>query len=125
MLETLFAREAQVAAFLQMCACGAVAGAWMHASVGVYRKSRWLGAVWDALGAAALCAACLQVLLCSGDGVRLYGVLALGLGAGLYWLGVKPILHAGWKFCRSVGRRKAGNAGIVAEQKNVIQDELR
>lgn len=115
MLEALFAREAQCRAFVQLCLCGVAAGAWLHASCGVYRRSRWLGAVWDAIGAAALGAGWLLTMLHSGDGVRAYGVLGILLGVLLYWLGVKPVVRMICKSCCIFSHRKAGNAGTDAE----------
>lgn len=115
MIGALFAREAQCAAFMRLCLLGAAAGAWLHLSGAMYQKCTLLGALWDVLGASALSFACLVVMLFTGDGLRAYGVLALALGAGLYALGVAPLVRAARKICMKFFSPKAGKAAADTE----------
>lgn len=92
-LEVLFARQGQSRAFLQLCCLGMAAGMLLHLSVGVHRRSRLLGAVLDVLGCLLMAAAAALVLMRSGIGIRLYGVLGLVIGILLYVAGMMQVLR--------------------------------
>ena len=104
-LEMLFARAAQGRVFLLLTVGGmalgllAAVGGWLHG------RSRLLGAAADVLCALLGAGMLLGGMLLAGDGLRLYALLGLLLGALLFRAGVLPvaaaIVRGGRKlFCR-------------------------
>lgn len=79
-LELLFAQAGQVRTFLLLTQCGALLGVLICLGGALRRLRPWLGAAMDVLSGFLLAAACGQVLLCSGEGLRLYGLLGLCIG---------------------------------------------
>ena len=79
-LELLFAQAAQVRTFLLLTQCGALLGALIFLGGVLRRCHPWLGGGCDLLCACVLAAACGQILLRSGEGLRLYGLLGLCIG---------------------------------------------
>lgn len=92
-LEVLFAAAGQRRTFLLMGLLGAALALLIHLSGSLHRVSRPLGMAADLLTAVgfALCGA--WILLASGEGLRLYGLLGLCIGGGLYLGGVAPIVN--------------------------------
>lgn len=88
MLEVLFARAEQGTTFLRMTVCGLILGMLLHGATHLTRKAPGLTLLWDAGAALGLAACLFPVLLESGEGLRLYGLLGLCIGLALYWLGV-------------------------------------
>lgn len=109
-LEVLFAEQGQAACFLQMVLCG-FTGAALLSLGGLWAKRRCLQCLWDVLLVAVMTLAVAVVLLQGGEGLRLYALLGLLLGAALYEAGIHPLLRrvAGLlkKSCVT-SRRKAG-----------------
>lgn len=97
-LEVLFAQAAQKRTFLLMLLCGAAAALLIHLSGSLHRMNRLLGMAADLLCAVGLALALGWVLLGSGEGLRLYGVMGLCIGGALYAAG--PGAAASW-----LGRR--------------------
>lgn len=97
-LEVLFAKASQGRTFLLMLLCGAAMALLVHLCDFLHRVSRWAGMAADLLCAFALAAALGWILLRSGEGLRLYGLLGGCIGAALYAAGIAPMV--GW-----IGRR--------------------
>lgn len=97
-LEVLFAQAAQGRTFLLMVLCGAALALGVQLAGFLHRASRLLGMAGDLLCAAGLALALGQILLRSGEGLRLYGLLGLCIGAAIYAAGIGPAV--GW-----LGRR--------------------
>ena len=91
-LEVLFAQALQGRTFLLMVLCGAAMGLLAHLSSWLHGVKRWLGMTADLLCALALTLALGWILLHSGEGLRLYGLLGLCIGGALYAAGIAPIL---------------------------------
>lgn len=93
-LEVLFAQAAQGRTFLLLTLCGAALALGVHLAGFLHRRSRPLGVAADLLLAAGAMLAVGRILQASGAGLRLYGLLGLCIGAGLYAGGVAPAV--GW-----------------------------
>ena len=91
-LEVLFAQQGQAETFLRMVLLGA-AFALALTLGGAWRRKRGLSAMADVLCALMLTLAALVVLIQSGEGLRLYALLGLLLGAALWETGVRRILR--------------------------------
>lgn len=103
-LEVLFAQQNQCSAFLQLCVLGLAAGMLLHASVAVHRRRRIIGSVLDVVCCMGVAVLAALVMLRSGSGVRLYGLLGLVIGMLLYAAGVMQAVR--W-LSRMVTRGKA------------------
>lgn len=105
MLETLFARAGQTQAFLCLAGCGFLLGALWHLCGLLHPAHPALGAAAD-LGCCALLGMMLWWdLLIFGDGVRLYGLLGLMLGALMYLAGLRPVVNACLRLMRKLLKR--------------------
>lgn len=93
-LEVLFAQAAQGRTFLLLTLCGAALALGVHLAGFLHRRSRPLGMAADLLLAAGATLTVGQILLASGAGLRLYGLLGLCIGAALYAGGIAPAV--GW-----------------------------
>ena len=93
-LEVLFAQAAQGRTFLLMVLCGAALGLGVQLAGLFHRRWLWLGMAADVLCALGLALALCQVLLASGEGLRLYALLGLCIGGAAYAAGIAPAL--GW-----------------------------
>lgn len=80
MLEVLFAQAVQGRTFLLMALCGFLLGALSCGSGCLHRLHRALGLAADAFIGLALAVCCGWILLFSGEGLRLYGLLGLCIG---------------------------------------------
>ena len=89
-LEVLFAQAGQVRTFLLMVLCGAAMALLVHLSGFLHRVNRWLGMGTDLLCAAGMALALGWIILRSGEGLRLYGLLGLCIGGALYAAGGAP-----------------------------------
>ena len=89
-LEVLFAQASQGRTFLLMVLCGAAMALGVQLSGFLHRRKPWLGMMADLLCALSLAMALGQIILRSGEGLRLYGLLGLCIGASLYAAGVAP-----------------------------------
>lgn len=89
-LEVLFAQAGQGRTFLLMTLCGAVLALGVQLSGLVFSRHRRAGMAADLLCVLGLTAALGQILLHSGGGLRLYGLLGLCIGAVLYQAGIAP-----------------------------------
>ena len=87
-LEVLFAQAHQGRTFLLMLLCGAAMGGLIQLSGLMYRVKPLLGMAADMLCAAGLALALGWILMGSGEGLRLYGLLGLCIGGALYAAGV-------------------------------------
>ena len=91
-LEVLFAQASQGRTFLLMVLCGAAMALGVQLSGFLHRRKRWLGMAADLLCALSLAMALGQIILRSGEGLRLYGLLGLCIGAALYAAGLGPVV---------------------------------
>lgn len=92
-LEVLFAQAAQGRIFLALVLCGAALGLGVQLAGLFHRRSPRLGMAADLLCVAALAAALARLLLESGGGLRLYGLLGLCIGGALYAGGAAPAVR--------------------------------
>jgi len=92
-LEVLFAQAAQGRTFLLMVLCGAALALGVQLAGCVHRWKPWLGMAADLLCAVGLALALGQIILRSGEGLRLYGLLGLCIGAALYAAGIAPVVN--------------------------------
>ena len=84
---------------LLLCAGLAVGAAYDLLSLARRRAPRWGAALLDALWCLLAAAACTLALALNGEGrLRLYALLGLACGAGLYALGLRAVLRGvgGW-----------------------------
>lgn len=93
-LEVLFAKADQGRTFLLLVLCGAGMGLLVQLAGFLHRVDRRLGMAADLLCAAALALALGHILLTTGEGLRLYGLLGLCTGGALYAAGPGPVV--GW-----------------------------
>lgn len=91
-LEVLFAQQGQAETFLRMVLLGA-AFALALTLGGAWRHRHGLSDAADVLCALMLTLAALLVLIRSGEGLRLYALLGLLLGAVLWETGIRRILR--------------------------------
>lgn len=91
-IELLFTQSHQLRTFLLMLLTGAASGLAIHLAGLLHRRSRLLGMAADLLYAFALAGALGWILLASGEGLRLYGLLGLCIGGVLYSAGARPLL---------------------------------
>ena len=94
MMERLFAVNEQREIFLLLTACGFIWGALTDGADALRRKRPILGLTADAAGVLILLAMLLAVLMRTHEGVRLYGLLGVAVGALLYRSGLSRVLHA-------------------------------
>ena len=92
-LEVLFAQAGQCRTFLLMVLLGAAMALLVHLSGRIHQRNHWFGMAADLLCAVGLALALGQVLLGSGEGLRLYGLLGLCIGGTLYLGGVAPAVE--------------------------------
>ena len=104
-LEVLFAQAAQGRTFLLLVVCGMMAGLGVQLAGVLHRRNRFLGMAADLLCAFLLAAALGQILLTSGEGLRLYGLLGLCIGGALYLSGLSPALAWCARSLRKLNRR--------------------
>ena len=93
-LELLFAKANQGRTFLLMVLLGAVLSLGVQLAGILHRRQPWLGLTADLLCAVGLALGMAQILLISGEGLRLYGLLGLCIGGAVYAAGIAPAL--GW-----------------------------
>ena len=105
-LEVLFAQADQAQTFLLMVLCGAAMALAVHLAGFLHRISRWLGMGADLLCALGFAAAAGWIILRSGAGLRLYGLLGLCIGGTLYTGGLAPAANWVGRFLYK-GRRPA------------------
>ena len=91
-IELLFAKAFQLRTFLLMLLLGAATGLAIQLAGLLHRRSRFLGSAADLLIAFALAGALGWIILLSGEGLRLYGLLGLCIGGALYLSGLSPAL---------------------------------
>lgn len=92
-LEVLFSQAGQGRTFLLMVLCGAALALCVQLAGFLHRWKPALGMAADLLCALGLALALGQILLQSGEGLRLYGLLGLCIGAALYAAGLAPALR--------------------------------
>ena len=92
-LEVLFAAAGQRRTFLLMALLGASVALLIHLGGSLHRVSRPLGMVADLLTAIGFALAAAWVILCSGEGLRLYGLLGLCIGGAVYAAGIGPLFR--------------------------------
>ena len=99
-----FETAGQARGFLLLVCAGFLAGA-LYDLLGLVRRPlpRWAQPIPDVLWCGLTAAACLMALALGGERrVRLYALLGLCCGGGMYCLGVRALL-------RAVRRRLGGN----------------
>lgn len=114
-LEVLFARTAQVQAFLLLTAAGMALGAAVHLAGWLHGNWRLAGMLADVLSAAGATAAAAYVAFLTGSGLRLYGLLGLCMGAALYTFGAGPVVSALARLAGKVFSSPAGKRDSRAE----------
>ena len=82
-LEVLFAKASQGRTFLLMALCGVGLGLLIPLAGRLHRVNRLLGSLADLLCVAAMAATIGGILLHSGEGLRLYGLLGLCIGGAM------------------------------------------
>ncbi len=106
-LEVLFAQAHQGRTFLLMLLCGAAMGLLIQLSGFLHRANPFLGMAADLLCAAGLALALGWILLGSGEGLRLYGLLGLCIGGALYAAGLAgPVRWLTQRMGRLRGKRR-------------------
>ena len=105
-IELLFAKASQGRTFLLMVLRGAALSLVVQLAGFLHRKSTWLGLAADLLCALGLALGMVQILLTSGEGLRLYGLLGLCIGGAVYAAGIAPGI--GW-IIRHLQRRMHKN----------------
>lgn len=105
-LEMLFARAAQGRVFLLTLTGGLLLGAIAALGGWLHGRSRLLGAAADVLCALLAAGMMLAAAFMAGDGLRLYALLGLLLGALLYSAGVTPLLRAAFSGVQKLFRRR-------------------
>lgn len=104
-LEVLFAQAAQGRTFLRLLLCGAALALGVQLTGVLHRRSRLLGHGADLLlvllGALALG----EILLQSGAGLRLYGLLGLCIGAAILLMGLWPAVRLLTRAVRRLSRK--------------------
>ena len=88
MLEVLFVHANQGQTFLRMVLCGVLFGVSLQLRTALRRRSGVLRGLWDLLPPTALAVGWFAVMLESGEGLRLYGLLGLAVGLLLYMAGI-------------------------------------
>lgn len=102
-LEVLFAQAGQCRTFLLMVLLGAGMALLVQLSGWLHRRNRFAGMAADLLCAVGLALVLGQILLGSGEGLRLYGLLGLLIGGALYAAGGAPVVA--W-FERSITKKQ-------------------
>lgn len=111
---------------MRLCVCGLLLGAALQLSGLLHRHKPWLGSVWDAVWSAALTLAVTAVMLLSGGGVRLYGLLGLILGAAVYGAGLRRLFSAlGSALHNFYGKRRAHRQETADERRNTNDTKIR
>ena len=88
MLEVLFVHAGQGQTFLRMALCGLIFGAALQARRALRRRLYAPHILWDLIPTAILAGCIFAVMLESGEGLRLYGLLGLVIGLTLYAAGI-------------------------------------
>lgn len=112
-IELLFAKACQGRTFLLMVLCGSVCALGVQLAGSLHRRSRLPGMAADALCVIALTLALCRILLQSGEGLRLYGLLGLCIGGALYAAGLAPAVN--W-LTRRLPRRPAAKISPARQQ---------
>ena len=89
-IEVLFAAAGQSRTFLLMALLGALVALLIHLSGCLHRFSRLLGMLADLLISLLFALGSAWIILRSGEGLRLYGLLGLCVGGALYAGGIAP-----------------------------------
>ena len=105
-IELLFAKASQGRTFLLMVLLGAALSLVVQLVGFLHQQKPWLGLAADLLCALVLALGMVQILLTSGEGLRLYGLLGLFIGGAVYAAGIAPGL--GW-IIRHLQRRMHKN----------------
>lgn len=111
-LEVLFTAAGQRRTFLLMGLLGAALALLVHLGGSLHRVSRPLGMVADLLTAAGFVLAAAWIIIGSGEGLRLYGLLGLCIGGALYLGGLAPAVE--WvkkRLPRRPGQSKEHSSG--------------
>lgn len=98
-LEVLFAKAAQGRTFLLMVLCGALLALGLQLAGFLHQKNSLPGMAADVLCVLGVTLLMCRVLLASGDGLRLYGLLGLCIGGAVYAAGIAPAV--GWVIRRT------------------------
>ena len=93
-LELLFAKANQGRTFLLMVLLGSALSLGVQLAGRLHQRNPWLGLAADLLCAFSLALGAAQVLLLSGERLRLYALLGLCIGGAVYAAGIAPAL--GW-----------------------------
>lgn len=105
-LEALFARAAQGRCFLFTAAGGLLLGAMLTLAGRLYRRGRLWGMAADGLTVLLFALLALGSAFLSGDGLRLYALLGLLLGAALWRSGIQPVLDSLGRALQKLFRRR-------------------
>lgn len=117
---TFFESADQPAAFLLLLAAGFGTAA-LYDGLGLLRRRapRWFQALLDAVWCAAAAIGCLMALAVSGERqLRLYALLGLACGAGIYCLGLRALLGAAWRGMRRLKKQPQSHSASAQGGKN-------
>ena len=92
-LEVLFAQASQGHTFLLMVLCGSAMGLGVQLAGFLHHWKSWVGMAADLLCTFLLALVLGWIILYSGEGLRLYGLLGLCIGAALYAAGIGPVVR--------------------------------
>lgn len=112
-IELLFAKASQGRTFLLMVLLGAALSLVVQLAGFLHQQKPWLGLVGDLLCALGLALGMAQILITSGEGLRLYGLLGLCIGGVVYAAGIAPgiswiIRHLQQRMHKNFSPRPAG-----------------
>ena len=113
---TFFESAGQPTAFLLLLAAG-FSTAVLYDGLRLMRRRtpRWMQAALDAAWCLAAAVSCLTALAVSGERqLRLYALLGLACGAGLYCLGLRMLLRAAWRGLRRL-KKQPQSASVSAQ----------
>lgn len=105
MIEKLFAVQNQRETFLLLCAGGVGLGCVMHLACAAQRLGRAAALAGDMLAGLALLALLAYASLRSGEGLRLYGLLGVTIGAAAYLAVVPRACHGVFCIMKKLGSR--------------------
>ena len=114
-LELLFLKAGQGRTFLTMVLLGAGMALLVHLAGALHQWKPWLGMAADVLLASGLALAVGQLILLSGEGLRLYGLLGLMIGGALYAAGAAPAVQWLLSLSKIFSRPPAGTSPPPAE----------
>lgn len=107
---TFFETSGQPTAFLLLLAAGFLSGL-AYDALTPFRRAPWARTATDFLWSLTASAACMLALTMSGENqIRLYALLGLACGGGLYYLGLRRALAAAARVLRRTREKRLRRA---------------